>query len=79
MEDIIDYEEVLIETNELAENIKFRGSPTLIINGKDYEGLPEPAQISLSCRYYPDGLPSVEEIKKKNYAYLYLYSHITDN
>jgi len=65
MEDIVDYEEVLIETNESAENIKFRGSPTLLINGKDYDGLPEPVQISLSCRYYPNGLPSVAEIKKR--------------
>lgn len=65
MEDIVDYEEELIETNESAEKIKFRGSPTLLINGKDYEDLPEPVHILLSCRYYPNGLPSVQEIKRR--------------
>jgi glutaredoxin len=65
IEEEIDYEEVLIETNESAEKMKFRGSPTLLINGKDYEGQPEPIRISLSCRFYPDGLPTVQEIKKR--------------
>jgi hypothetical protein len=65
MEDIVDYEEVLIETNELAEKMKFRGSPTLLINNRDYEEQPEPIQVSLSCRFYPNGLPSVQEIKRR--------------
>lgn len=54
-EDKVDYEEVLIETAESAEKMKFRGSPTLLINGRDYENLQEPEHISLSCRYYPNG------------------------
>ncbi len=65
IEDMIDYEEVLVETNESAEKMKFRGSPTLLINGEDYEGLAEPSEISLSCRYYHNGLPTVQEIKKR--------------
>ena len=63
IEDEIEYQEVLIETNELAEKVKFRGSPTLLINGEDFEGAEEPESASLSCRYYQNGLPSVEEIK----------------
>ena len=61
-EDRIKYEEILIETNELAEKIKFRGSPTLLINGEDFEGREEPESASLNCRYYQDGLPGIEEI-----------------
>lgn len=61
----IEYQEVLIETNELAEKVKFRGSPTLLINGEDFEGREEPRAASLNCRYYQNGLPSVEDIKVK--------------
>lgn len=31
----VSYKEVLVESNETAEELKFRGSPTLLINGKD--------------------------------------------
>lgn len=65
IEDEIEYHEVLIETNELAEKVKFRGSPTLLINGEDIEGREEPRAASLNCRFYPNGLPSVEDIKVK--------------
>ena len=65
IEDEIEYQEVLIETNELAEKVKFRGSPTLLINGEDIEGREEPRAASLSCRYYQNGLPSIEDIKLK--------------
>ena len=64
IEENIDYSEVLIETNELAKEIKFRGSPTLLINGKDIEGREEPESASLNCRVYENGLPKVYEIKK---------------
>ncbi len=50
---------------ELAEKIKFRGSPTLLINGEDFEGREEPKSASLNCRYYQNGLPNVEDIKVK--------------
>ncbi|MBK9096890.1 MAG: DUF2703 domain-containing protein [bacterium] len=65
IEDKVDYKEILIETNELAEKLKFRGSPTLLINGEDFEMQEEPSSISLSCRYYPKGLPTIEDIRKR--------------
>ena len=63
-EDIVEYNELLVETNELAERIKFRGSPTVLINGEDIEGREEPESASLNCRVYENGLPEVEEIRK---------------
>jgi hypothetical protein len=63
--DNIDYKEVLVDSNEKAEEVKFRGSPTLLINGEDFENQPEPENTALACRYYPNGLPTVEEIKIK--------------
>ena len=60
----IEYNEVLVESNELAEKLKFRGSPTLLINGKDFEGREEPESAALNCRVYENGLPNVYEIKK---------------
>ena len=65
IEDEVEYKEILIETNELAEKIKFRGSPTLLINGEDFEEREEPKAASLNCRYYHNGLPGVEDIKEK--------------
>jgi protein-disulfide isomerase len=65
IENEIEYQEILIETNELAEEVKFRGSPTLLINGEDFEGREEPESASLNCRYYQNGLPSVEDIKAR--------------
>ena len=61
----VEYQEILVETNELADKIKFRGSPTLLINGEDFEGREEPREASLNCRYYQNGLPDIEEIKEK--------------
>lgn len=58
----IDYKETLIETPEEADKVKFRGSPTLLINGIDFENLQEPENGNLSCRYYQKGLPTIEQI-----------------
>jgi hypothetical protein len=63
--DDIVYSEQIIDTPELAVTYKFRGSPTLLINGEDFEGREIPDEISLSCRFYPGGLPDVEKIKLK--------------
>ena len=60
----VEYKEVLVDTPEKAEIHKFRGSPTVLVNGSDLEGLPEPDAGNLSCRYYKNGLPSVEKIMK---------------
>lgn len=59
----ISYTETLVETVEMAQQTKFRGSPTLLVNGNDYENLPEPETAALSCRYYQTGLPSISQIK----------------
>ncbi len=61
----VNYEEVLVETEELAKRYNFRGSPTLLINNADFEGLSAPPIPSLSCRFYPKGLPTIEQIREK--------------
>jgi len=60
----IDYTEVLVDTPEKAAQYKFRGSPTVLINGIDLEGLPEPVSGNLACRYYKNGIPAIETIIK---------------
>ncbi|MFN3270733.1 MAG: DUF2703 domain-containing protein, partial [Candidatus Kapaibacteriota bacterium] len=61
----IEYSEELVETEEKARQVGFRGSPTLLINGKDFEGIPIPPVASLSCRVYLKGLPKVEDIRNR--------------
>ena len=56
----VEFKEVLVDTPEKAELHKFRGSPTVLINRIDLEGLPEPESGNLACRYYKNGIPSVE-------------------
>ena len=67
-EEKIEYNEVLVESNELAGKLKFRGSPTVLINGEDIEGREEPESAALNCRVYKNDLPSVEEIKNKIFS-----------
>ncbi|MCX7909317.1 MAG: DUF2703 domain-containing protein [Ignavibacteria bacterium] len=62
---MVEYKEVIVATEEDARQIGFRGSPTLLINGKDFEGLPIPPITSLSCRIYLKGLPTKEEIRNR--------------
>jgi len=64
LEDKIELKKVLVEDDATAEQVGFRGSPTLLINGEDIEGVPAPAEPSLSCRFYVNGIPSSDEIKK---------------
>ncbi len=59
------YIEVLVESEQDARKIGFRGSPTLLINSQDFEGLPVPSKSSLSCRVYSKGLPTVEQIRER--------------
>ncbi len=59
----IEFKEILVETQEDAEKYKFRGSPTILINGKDVEGVEENKTPSLACRYYANGLPNKNDIK----------------
>lgn len=58
----IEFKKVLVEDNETAERIKFRGSPTILINGEDLLKEPAPEKPAMMCRYYKDGLPSREFI-----------------
>lgn len=44
--------------------VKFRGSPTLLINGEDLPGMPAPSQPPLDCINYPKEIPTSEEIRK---------------
>lgn len=54
------YFEILVESEQEAPSIGFRGSQTLFINGQDFEGLPIASESSLSCRVYSKGMPTVE-------------------
>lgn len=60
----IGYKEILVETQQEAERVKFRGSPTILINGIDLENMPAPIIANLACRYYTPGLPSINQIKE---------------
>lgn len=63
--DKFDFKEVIVDSNEKAQQVKFRGSPTLLINGEDFENQPEPVESALMCRYYPNGLPGVNDIRQR--------------
>lgn len=61
--------EVLIRNEEMASELRFLGSPTIRINGRDVAGEPQKAQsFVLSCRLYPGskqvGLPPVDMIHR---------------
>lgn len=64
-EQFVWFEKILVENNELANELKFRGSPTLLINDIDLEYMPEPLNITLSCRVYQNGVPNAETIKNR--------------
>ena len=58
--------EVLVTDIAMAQSLKFRGSPTIRINGNDVEPQNEkPAAFGLMCRLYPDGSggPSPKKLK----------------
>ncbi len=46
-----------IMDNEQASQLGFRGSPTILIDGKDLFQQPVPDEPSMACRFYPGGLP----------------------
>lgn len=61
--------EVLVRDKEMADDLRFSGSPTIRINGRDVAGESQKAQsFALSCRFYPGskqfGLPPVEVIHR---------------
>jgi hypothetical protein len=64
--DAVDVKYRQIESPEEAEAVQFRGSPTLLIDGRD-PFLDRESPVGLSCRVYrtPDGLagsPTVEQL-----------------
>lgn len=65
IENQVELTEVKVEDEETARRVSFRGSPTILINGKDLIGMPPPDAPKLSCRFYPGGIPFPKEIKKK--------------
>jgi len=65
LEDRIEMSIINIDTPEKAMQYRFRGSPSLLINGSDFENAPEPQVFALSCRYYPNGLPPIDLIRDK--------------
>ena len=64
-----DIHEVLVQDEGMAGKLKFLGSPTIRINGRDVAGQPEAASnFALRCRLYPEsnhiGLPAAEMIHR---------------
>ncbi|MCI0365447.1 MAG: hypothetical protein L0219_16405 [Phycisphaerales bacterium] len=57
------------DTNQeqLPENDIRRGypTPTILVNGRDLFGLPEPTGPGMGCRMYPGGMPSASEIESQ--------------
>lgn len=60
--------EVLVANPRMAEALKFRGSPTIRINGRDIAGESEAQHFAVSCRLYPGeklpGVPPTEMIHR---------------
>jgi hypothetical protein len=55
-----------VETDEQAQQLSFRGSPTVLVNGED-PFVDQPAPVGLACRLYRtatgvSGAPPVEEL-----------------
>lgn len=65
----IQIEEVLVKDGAMASELRFPGSPTIRINGRDVAGEPQGAgSFALSCRLYSGskqaGLPRAEMIHR---------------
>lgn len=53
---LTDIQEVLVRDEAMARQLRFAGSPTIRINGRDVGAEPRTAEsFSLSCRVYPGG------------------------
>lgn len=50
--------------NDQAAQMGFRGSPTILIDGKDLFQQPVQDQPSMACRFYPEGLPDYNTFVK---------------
>jgi len=60
--------EVLVADPRMSEALKFRGSPTIRINGRDIAGESGLPHFAVSCRLYPGqkqpGVPPTEMIHR---------------
>jgi len=64
-----DIHEVLVADEKMAKELRFCGSPTIRINGRDVAGEAKKSKgFALSCRLYPGsqeiGLPSAEMVRR---------------
>ena len=63
-----DIHEVLVRDEGMASELKFPGSPTIRINGKDIAGESQTKNFALSCRLYSGskqiGLPPPEMVHR---------------
>jgi hypothetical protein len=60
---------VAVNTDEEAQEVRFPGSPTIRVDGRDLFPVPERAEYALGCRMYatPEGLkgsPTAEMLKE---------------
>lgn len=65
----VEIHEVLVRDEGMADELRFCGSPTIRINGRDVAGKSQKSQsFALSCRLYPGskevGLPPAEVIHR---------------
>lgn len=65
-----DPEVIKVETDEQAQEWRFVGSPTILVNGTDIDPPPDGAQYALTCRAYRlesgriSPLPSPDTIRR---------------
>ncbi|MEW6004859.1 MAG: DUF2703 domain-containing protein [Stygiobacter sp.] len=64
LEDKIELKKILVEDASTAKQVAFRGSPTLLINGEDIEGVPAPEEPTLACRFYIGGMPDSDKLRE---------------
>ena len=64
LESKIELKKVLVEDEVTAREVSFLGSPTLLINGEDIEGVPAPEEPSMSCRFYVSGIPDSDKVRQ---------------
>jgi hypothetical protein len=66
---VTEVQEVLVRDEGMASELRFLGSPTIRVNGRDVAGETRNAQsFALSCRLYPEskqvGLPPIEMVRR---------------
>lgn len=57
--------EVNLQSLKAADRRRGWGAPTILLNGRDLMGSSQPTSRTLSCRVYPHGIPSAEEIARR--------------